>query len=200
MTHLTDTEVVRTLYAAGIPPLYHRKTSALANIEPAWPEIAAASEWAEKESKDFAALGKGIEIAFDSKVAYDFTYLLARKLQLLAVPVSVVSLPVLSSTVASRHESESIERLDEWNGSSFLFVITGFTPDPPPYDRKHMFEVEWFLRSWLLSGRSLVLQGEGRLADCAWWSNGLRSLFNDRLALRFNGPPANRKPTPSTSR
>lgn len=190
MTHLTDSEVVKTLYAAGIPASYHHKSMGLDKLKiDGWGDPVEGSQWADKDAKEFATLGKGIEISFDGKPAYDFTYLLARKLQLLAVPVNVVSLPVLAEIIASRHETENAERMEEWNSSSFLFIITAFGADSPPYDRTRMFEMEWFLRSWMLAGRSLVMQGDGNLRTCEWWSKGLRSLFADRLGLRFNGPP-----------
>lgn len=187
---LTDSEVIKALYAAGIPPLYHRKDLSLASLaSDKWAEPQAAASWAKEEAKDFAALGKAIEIPFDGKPAYDFTYLLARSLQLRALPVSVVSLPLIASAVERRHEPEGAEQIEEWHQSKFLIVIGGTGTGPCPYQGRTQFEMEWFLRSWLLNGLSLIMQGPERMDVCEWWTYGLRSVFRERRALRFEGPP-----------
>ena len=194
MNKLTDSEAIKALFAAHIPPVYHRKDIALATMSPQWAEVPAAVAWAEREAKDFASQGQGIEIAFEGKPALDFAFLLARRLQLSSVPVIVIALPTLVNTIARRYELEAAERISEWDTASFLFLLDGFSPDEPPYPRTMMFEAGWFLRSWLLNGRSLVMQGKGRLSACPWWACGLPSLFAERLPLVFEGPPEQRKP------
>jgi hypothetical protein len=183
---LTDAEVVKALWSANIPAAYHKKTSSLKNLPE--PQRAAIEAWLPNARLD-AELGKTLECRLDGTDGMDAVCLLARALVLKGQSVFVLTVPRLASLLQNKHESFSIEVLEDLSERSYLFLLGSIGHGTHPYPNPLNFEMDWFLRNWMMSNKSLLMQGEGNLDLCDWWSAGFRSLFNSRKVLTIEGTP-----------
>jgi hypothetical protein len=183
---LTDAEVVKALWSAHIPAAYHKKTSSLKNLPE--PQRNAIESWLPNARLD-AELGKTLECRLDGIDGMDASCLLARALVLTGHSVFVLTLPRLASLLQNKHEPYSVEVLEELSERDYLFLLGSIGKGANPYPNPLSFEMDWFLRNWMMGNKALLLQGEGSLDLCDWWSDGLRSIFNSRKALTIEGTP-----------
>jgi hypothetical protein len=183
---LTDAEVVKALWSAHIPAAYHKKTSSLKNLPDT--QRLAIEAWLPNARLD-AELGKTLECRIDGIDGMDASCLLARALVLTGHSVFVLTLPRLASLLQHKHEPYSVEVLEEISDRDYLFLLGSIGHGPNPYPNPLSFEMDWFLRHWMMGNKALLLQGDGSLDLSDWWSAGLRSLFNSRKALTIEGTP-----------
>lgn len=186
---LTDSEVVRALFAASIPATYHRKDKSLQSLQsPQLPFVEDALKFAKTEARHAADFGSVIEVGVAGVKGYDFTYMFARALTLAGNAVSCVSLPALVDMLRERRSVDGSTKLEELSQSAFLIVVDLFDTSHKvaPYDRTTIFELEWFLRSWVLNEQALVVHGTGSLGACEWWGASFKSVLSEKCSHRFH--------------
>lgn len=171
---MTDAEVRSALWASGIPAIYHSKERSLHSLQTS--VATAASEWA-SNAKQAATLGACASVTFDGIAGNDLTYLMARAMVLKGAAVMVVSLPILAELTTNRFALRNADKLEDMHGRDYLIVVGALGSGNAPYSDERMFEVEWSLKSWILAGKPLVLQGSETINDCKWWSKGFVDFF-----------------------
>lgn len=171
---MTDAEVKAAFWSSGIPAIYHNKELSLQSMQIS--EAAAAAEWA-GNSKQSAAKGSCASITFDGREGLDLTYLMARAMVLKGSAVAVMSLPILAEVTTNRFALRNADRLEDMHSRDYLIVIGALGSGQAPYPDERMFEVEWSMKSWILSGKPLVLQGSESMRSCRWWSKGFADFF-----------------------
>lgn len=184
---MTDTEVKTALWSAGIPGTYHAKDMSLHNLQ-----IPVANNPVAKQASDFAehakfesVLGKCVEVSTDGRDGLDLTFLTARSMVLRGNAVAVINLPNLVEMTMNRYAARHADNIEDLHGRDFLFVLGSIGKGVAPYPPEKMYETEWAMKKWILSGKPLVMQGEGRLSMCDWWSKGFTDLFYSKCPNRF---------------
>lgn len=184
---MTDAEVKSALWSSGIPGIYHSKEKSLQSLQT--PAAASAAAWA-SESKLAASTGACASITFDGRDGNDLTYLMARAMVLKGSAVMVLSLPILAELTTNRFALRNADKLEDMHGRDYLIVVGALGSGNPPYSDERMFEVEWSLKSWILAGKPLVLQGSETMGTCKWWSKGFADLFLSHQTHSFGNDKA----------
>lgn len=194
---MTDAEVKSALWSSGIPAIYHSKERSLQSMQT--PMAAAAAEFA-NTSKQAATLGACASITFDGIEGNDLAYLMARAMVLKGAAVMVMSLPILAELTTNRFALRNADKLEDMHGRDYLIVMGALGSGPAPYSDERMFETEWSLKSWILSGKPLILQGSETISTCKWWSKGFADFFLAKQSNVFGSEKAKPVvPQPRTS-
>ncbi len=184
---MTDKEVITALWSAGVPGSYHGKDRSLQNMQIPicqHPVAVKAREWV-KGAKISALDGECVEISFDGRDGIDLTFLTARSMVLQGVAVMAMSLPTLAELTMNRYHLRNADKLEDMHGRDYLLVAGSLGDGSPPYPDEKMFDIEWTLRSWLLAGKPLILQGSCKASLCRWWTPGFVDLFLSKCPHRF---------------
>lgn len=179
---MTDAEVRSALWSSGIPAIYHSKEKSLQTLQT--PSALSAAQWA-NDAKKSAPTGACASITFDGRDGNDLTYLMARAMVLKGAAVMVLSLPILAELTTNRFALRNADKLEEMHGRDYLIVVGALGSGPAPYPAERMFEVEWSLKSWILAGKPLILQGSETIQDCKWWSKGFADFFLSKQSNVF---------------
>lgn len=141
-----------------------------------------------KGAKLAAKNGECIEIAYDGRDGTDLSYLTARAMVMQGVAIMTMSLPSFAEITTNRYALRNAERIEETHSRDYLMVLGSLGDGEAPYPAEKMYEVEWALRGWMLSGKPLMLQGSQTMRLCRWWSEGFKSEFLSRVTNSFQAP------------
>lgn len=184
---MTDSEVRTALWSAGIPGTYHAKDRSLQNVQiPVCqsPVAAQAREWV-TNAKLSALDGECAAIEFDGRNGLDLAFLSARSMVLQGVAIMAMSLPSLCELTVNRYHMRNADKLEDMHGRDYLMILGALGSGDPPYPPEKMFDIEWTMRSWILAGKPLVLQGSSKASLCQWWTPGFIDLFLSKCPHHF---------------
>lgn len=148
---------VKALRDSWIPSAYHTTNIRLATKFPTWSSHIVAIVQQARSSGGWFHLMRG------GKEGTDLAYLIARSFVVGGIPSLALPLPKLCDIVCEKQHDAN--PLTDRRG----IILLGFTGDgaknPLPDEKAH--RVEWFLRTWLSHGNTLVTHGA--TVPAHWW-------------------------------
>jgi hypothetical protein len=147
----------QALRDSWIPSAYHTTSIRLADKFPAWSQHMVAIVKQARSSGGWFHLMRG------GREGTDLAYLVARSMVVGGLPSLALSLPRLCDLVCEKQTDAN--PLTDRRG----IVLLGFSGDMPknPLPEEKAYRVEWFLRSWLSHGNTLVTHGAA--VPAKWW-------------------------------